>query len=125
MAAESRNSSSALTVQTTTSDERPEFANLRKLLEEEPFRVHFFQAVRMLQKMERERKPVGYFVSPQGETIRFAARTSLAFPPSEIHELKTAENGQAHMTVEFMGLCAAISVMPAVYTEFLLAQNRR
>ena len=53
MAAESRNSSSALTVQTTTSDERPEFANLRKLLEEEPFRVHFFQAVRMLQKMAR------------------------------------------------------------------------
>ena len=64
------------------------------MLDEEPFRVHFFQAVRLLQKMERERKPVGYFITPQGETIRFSARTSLAFPPSEIHELRRAENGQ-------------------------------
>jgi type VI secretion system protein ImpH len=94
------------------------------MLEEEPFRVHFFQAVRMLQKMEKERKPVGYFITPQGETIRFSARTSLAFPPSEIYALRRMENGQVGMTVEFMGLCAAISVMPAPYTEFLLARAR-
>jgi type VI secretion system protein ImpH len=95
------------------------------MLDEEPFRVHFFQAVRMLQKMEQERKPVGYFITPQGETIRFSARTSLAFPPSEIYELRRMENGQMSMTVEFMGLCAAISVMPAPYTEFLLARARQ
>ena len=89
------------------------------MLDEEPFRVHFFQAVRMLQRMEQDRKPVGYFITPQGETIRFSARTSLAFPPSEIYDLRRTENGQMSMTVEFMGLCAAISVMPAPYTEFL------
>jgi type VI secretion system protein ImpH len=94
------------------------------MLDEEPFRVHFFQAVRMLQRMEQDRKPVGYFITPQGETIRFSARTSLAFPPSEIYELRRAENGQMSMTVEFMGLCAAISVMPATYTEFLIARAR-
>ena len=99
MAAESRDSSSALTGQTTTSDEKPELANLRKLLEEEPFRVQFFQAVRLLQKMERELKPVGYFITPQGETIRFAARTSLSFPPSEIHELRRAVNGDRKSVV--------------------------
>jgi type VI secretion system protein ImpH len=94
------------------------------MLDEEPFRVHFFQAVRMLQRMEQDRKPVGYFIMPQGETIRFSSRTSLAFPPSEICELRRAENGQMSMTVEFMGLCAAISVMPATYTEFLIARAR-
>jgi type VI secretion system protein ImpH len=94
------------------------------MLEDEPFRVHFFQAVRMLQKMEQDLKPVGYFITPQGETIRFAARTSLAFPPSEIYDLRRKENGQTSMTVEFMGLCSAISVMPAPYTEFLLARAR-
>ncbi|MGP8173459.1 MAG: type VI secretion system baseplate subunit TssG [Terracidiphilus sp.] len=94
------------------------------MLDEEPFRVHFFQAVRMLQRMEQDRKPVGYFITPQGETIRFSARTSLAFPPSEIYELRRAENGQMSMTVEFMGLCAAISVMPTPYTEFLIARAR-
>jgi type VI secretion system protein ImpH len=95
------------------------------MLDEEPFRVHFFQAVRMLQRMEKERKPVGYFITPQGETIRFSAYTSLAFPPSEIRELRRIENGQMSMTVEFMGLCAAISVMPAPYTEFLISRTRQ
>jgi type VI secretion system protein ImpH len=122
MAAESRDASSAVTAQIKI--EESAFQSLRKMLEEEPFRVHFFQAVRMLQKMERDRKPVGYFVTPQGETIRFSARTSLAFPPSELHDLRRMENGQMNMTVEFMGLCAAISVMPAPYTEFLIARAR-
>ena len=122
MAAESRDSSAPVTGQMQF--DQAAFGNLRKMLEDEPFRVHFFQAVRMIQRMERERKPVGYFITPQGETIRFAARTSLAFPPSEIYDLRRMENGQMSMTVEFMGLCAAISVMPATYTEFLLARAR-
>ena len=125
MAAESWDSSSAVTGQTSGNDEAPEFRNLRKMLEEEPFRVHFFQAVRMLQKMEHDRKPVGYFITPQGETIRFSSRTSLAFPPSELYDLRRMENGQMSMTVEFMGLCAAISVMPATYTEFLIERTRQ
>jgi len=124
MAAESWDSSAAVSAQESGKDDRPDFRNLRKMLDEEPFRVHFFQAVRMLQRMEQDRKPVGYFITPQGETIRFSARTSLAFPPSEIYELRRAENGQMSMTVEFMGLCAAISVMPAPYTEFLIARAR-
>ena len=125
MATESGNASTAVSGQTRGDDERPELSNLRKMLDEEPFRVHFFQAVRMLQKMERERKPVGYFITPQQETIRFSARTSLGFPPSEIHDLRRVEDGPASMTVEFMGLCAAISVMPTPYTEFLLARARQ
>ena len=125
MATESGNASPAVTLQATSSDAKPELANLRRMLEEEPFRVHFFQAVRLLQKMETGLKPVGYFITPQGETIRFSSRTSLSFPPSEIHELHREEGGQTKMTVEFMGFCAAISVMPAPYTEFLLARIRQ
>jgi type VI secretion system protein ImpH len=124
MAAESWDSSSAVTGQKTESHEQPALSSLRVMLEDEPFRVHFFQAVRMLQKMEQDLKPVGYFITPQGETIRFAARTSLQFPPSEIYDLHRKDNGQMSMTVEFMGLCSAISVMPAPYTEFLLARAR-
>ncbi|MGA9669835.1 MAG: type VI secretion system baseplate subunit TssG [Terracidiphilus sp.] len=124
MAAESWDSSSAVIGQTVESKEQPEVSSLRRMIEEEPFRVHFFQAVRLLQKMEPDLKPVGYFIAPQNETIRFSARTSLAFPPSEIYDLRRMENGQTGMTVEFMGLCAAISVMPAPYTEFLLARAR-
>ena len=124
MDTESGNSSSAVTGQGSRKDEDPRYNNLRKMLDEEPFRVHFFQAVRLLQKMDKELKPVGYFITPQGETIRFSSRTSLAFPPSEIYDLRRSENGQASMTVEFMGMCAAISVMPPPYTEFLIARAK-
>lgn len=125
MAAESWDTSSAVTVQTSGVKEEAAFGSLRRMLLEEPFRVHFFQAVRMLQKMDQERKPVGYFTTPQGETIRFSARTSLAFPPSEIYDLQRAESGQMCMTVEFMGLCAAVSVMPVPYIEYLIARARQ
>jgi len=99
--------------------------DLQRMLNEEPFQVHFFQAVRLLQQLEKDCKPVGYFNSPQDETIRFSSRTSLAFPPSEIHELLRTEDGKLRMKVEFMGMCAAISVMPAPYTEYLLARARQ
>jgi type VI secretion system protein ImpH len=125
MATESRSSISAVTTLHTGYGEGPAFEKLRRLLAEEPFRVHFFQAVRMLQRMEKDRKPVGYFITPQDETIRFTALNSLAFPPSELYDLERKENGQMAMTVQFMGLCAAISVMPAPYTEFLIARSRQ
>ena len=124
MATESWNASPVVTAQAGGEEQRQEISGLRKMLDEEPFRVHFFQAVRMLQKMEQERKPVGYFITPQQETIRFSARTSLRFPPSEIYDLRRNEDAPMSMTVEFMGMCAAISVMPAPYTEFLLARAR-
>jgi len=97
---------------------------LRRQIEEEPFRFHFFQAVRLLQRMDPERSPVGYFVPPQGEAIRFRSRPSLAFPPSEIYDLVRDESGQAEMTVEFMGLSASLSVLPTTYTELLMERIR-
>jgi len=101
-----------------------DFRNTRKLLEEEPFRVQFFQAVRMLQRMEPDRNPVGHFVTPQEETIRFSSLPSLSFPPSELYSLERTEDGQMKMTVQFMGICAAISVMPSPYTELMLQRIR-
>jgi len=120
MATESGNAGAAV----AAPDDRPEFANVRRLLEEEPFRVQFFQAVRMIQKMDRTRGPVGHFVTPQGETIRFSSLPTFAFPASELYALERMESGQVRMTVQFMGLCAAIAVLPAPYTELVLARMR-
>jgi type VI secretion system protein ImpH len=100
------------------------FEQFRKLLEQEPFRVEFFQAVRMLERMEKDRDPVGYFVAPGGEALRFSALPTLTFPPSQLYDLERMPSGQLRMTVQFMGLCAAVSVLPATYTELLLARER-
>ena len=101
-----------------------QFELLRKMLEDEPFRVHFFQAVRMLQRMEKNRRPVGHFAQPPEETLRFTTLPSLSFPPSEIYDLKRLPTGQLNMTVQFMGLCAALSAMPSIYTENVLMRLR-
>ena len=37
----------------------PQFLKIRQMLDDEPFRFRFFQAVRMLQRMETGRQPVG------------------------------------------------------------------
>jgi type VI secretion system protein ImpH len=124
MGAEIRDTRSAVNEHLERAEAAGAFARFRAMLEEEPFRFQFFQAVRVLQKLERGRKPVGYFITPRDEAIRFTARPSLAFPPSELHELKRGEDGQLEMTVEFMGLCASISPLPAVYTEHLLERIR-
>ena len=97
---------------------------IRRLLEEEPYRVHFFQAVRMLQKLEKDRERVGNFAKPQDEAIRFSAVPSLAFPPSELYDIERLSSGQMKMTVQFMGLCAALSALPAMYVELVLQRLR-
>ena len=95
-----------------------------RTLFEECYRFEFFQAVRLL---ERSGKPVGGTALPHEEAVRFAARLSLAFPPSEIHEITKGTmdpDGQRisppRMTVAFMGLTGPLGVLPRHYTEFLL-----
>jgi type VI secretion system protein ImpH len=103
---------------------QPDFRKILKLLDTEPFRVRFFQAVRLLQRMDQSRTPIGYFGPANGETIRFSALPSLSFPPSELYSLERSTDGPARMKVQFMGLCAAISVLPPPYTELLLQRMR-
>jgi type VI secretion system protein ImpH len=123
MATESGGSGPTLDTKEAHKDSN-EFGIMRKVLEEEPFRFQFFQAVRLLQRMERGREPVGYFVTPEAETVRFRSLPSLTFPASELYSLERRPDGQMEMTVQFMGICAAISVMPLPYTELLLQRTR-
>jgi type VI secretion system protein ImpH len=100
------------------------FAALRALFEQEPYSVHFFQAVRLLGRLYPDRNPVGLFVSPASEVVRFSAVPSLSFPASEIQDFAISSDGQPALSVNFMGLSAAVGVLPSVYTEFLLERSR-
>ena len=97
-----------------------QFEKVRALLDDEPFRVEFFQAVRLLQRMEKGTNPVGYFLPPGSEAVRFSAHTSLGFPPSQLFDIQRRPDGQLQMIVQFMGLCASVTILPTVYTEYLL-----
>ncbi len=98
---------------------------LDKTLFDEPYRFEFFQAVRLLERMYSERRPVGRESAPASEVARFRTRASLAFPASQIHQLTSEDDDKPpQMTVSFMGLTGQMGVLPHPYTELLIERAR-
>jgi type VI secretion system protein ImpH len=89
---------------------------------EQGHKFEFLQAVRVLERLSPDRKPVGYAGPPSDEAVRFGARQSLSFPASEIQSIVADESGQMppDMIVNFMGLTGPLGVLPYCYTELLL-----
>ncbi len=93
-------------------------------LDRDPYNFDFFQAVRLLQRMAADRQPVGRFVDPSEEAVRFAVNPSLAFPASQIQVLTREEGRPARLTVNFMGLTGPLAVLPVFYTERIIERLR-
>ncbi len=102
---------------------------LNQKLLDEPYRFDFFQAVRLLEKIYPEKKPVGAEAMPGEEIVRFRSRVALDFPPSQIHEFKESfdelsEQETLEMHINFMGLVGASGVLPTHYTELIMNRIR-
>jgi len=113
-------------------ESRRESATLEQLLFQEPFRFNFFQAVRLLERLDEGRDPVGRDTRPGHEAVRFVARLGLSFPASSIHDVRPAvvdrdlaPPGTPIMTVAFMGLTGPLGVLPTFYTEKLIEEFLR
>jgi len=100
-----------------------EYSALDNLLREHPGRFDFFQAVRLLLRSYSARKPVGRFVNPEDEAVRFTVEPSTAFPANNIEEIAW-ERDLARVNVTFMGLTGPAGVLPRCYSAFLLARLR-
>jgi type VI secretion system protein ImpH len=100
----------------------PRERTLEAWLRAEPFAFDFFQAVRVLERLQKNRKPVGRGAAPREEVVQFRAHLSLNFPPSSIFDLfePTEKKPVFAMTVSFMGLHGPSGLMPRHYTELLL-----
>jgi len=94
-------------------------------LQESPWEFPFFQAVRLLAGMHPERRLISEFNQPFDELLRFRPSLSLLFPASQIQSIEPDEReaGRIGMTVNFMGLTGPQGVLPAHYTEYLIARN--
>jgi len=108
MAAESRTPNPAVVPD-------PVEAHLRR----EPYCFEFFQAVQLLERLSPDAAPVGHFVPPPTEAVRFAVHPSLVFPASEIQALTYREDQPPLMSVNFMGITGPLGVLPIHYTEFI------
>jgi len=97
---------------------------LQQALQSEPFRFRFFQAVRLLERINPGRQPVGRFFPPATEVVRFTVHQSLAFPASEIQEMEWPDDKAPRMSVNFIGLTGPLGVLPIAYTEMMLERSR-
>jgi type VI secretion system protein ImpH len=100
---------------------------LIKLLFDEAYHFDFFQAVRLLERIYPERRPVGRDDLPGREAVRFRTRAGLDFPASQLHQISAPAGGAdapAQMVVAFMGLTGPLGVLPHPYTELLTERAR-
>lgn len=96
------------------------------LLHRTPQEFEFFQAVRLFERLFPERSPVGRFVSPSKEVLRFCAHASIPFPPSRIQRVDWPDQpGPApRMVINFMGLAGPSGLLPLYYTELIVDRLR-
>lgn len=102
---------------------------LNQVLLDEPYRFEFFQAVRLLEKIFPEKRPVGRAAMPHEEVARFRSRIAIDFPASEIHEFREAVDDKTgeeklEMIVNFMGMAGVSGVLPQPYTDLILDRVR-
>ncbi len=99
-------------------------SDLEARLREQPYAFGFFQAVRLLERLFPEGKPVGRFVNPSEEIAHFGSNPSLAFPASQIQSLEWNANKPHQMKVNFLGLMGPVGALPHWYTG-LIAERLR
>ena len=99
-------------------------AQLQQKMQAEPYSFRFFQAMRLLEAMHPERRPVGEFFPPAEEVARFSARPMLTFPASEIDGMRSVEGEPTRVVVNFLGLNTVNGPMPRANTALLLERQR-
>jgi type VI secretion system protein ImpH len=100
--------------------------SLEERLYQEGFAFDFFQAIRVLERLEPKRRPIGLTGPPAAEVARLRAHLSLSFPPSALYDVErpTAVQAPPTMTVTFLGLTGPSGILPRHYTELLLRLDR-
>jgi type VI secretion system protein ImpH len=107
-----------------TEDPDVALEEVREALFREPYSFDFFQAVRLLARMQPHRSPVGRYAQPQDEIVRFGAHPTLNFPASSIQSLKERPGACPQMEINFMGLIGPKGVLPNYITELVAGRQR-
>ncbi|MHB8501938.1 MAG: type VI secretion system baseplate subunit TssG [Candidatus Acidiferrales bacterium] len=106
------------------SDSPVDLSEVEALLRSEPYRFEFFQAIRLLELLAPDRKPLGRFTNPSDEVARLGAHPSLSFPASEIQSIDWPEGKPPSLAVNFMGVTGPQGPLPHFYTTLILSRLR-
>lgn len=100
--------------------------SLARKLWAEPYCFDFFQAVRLLERMEPKRHSVGRLGPPRREIVRFRPHLSISFPPSTLYDLQPGiDGGPPTLICAFFGLQGPSGILPQHYTELMMRLNRQ
>jgi type VI secretion system protein ImpH len=101
-------------------------SSVKEGLFQEGSRFEFFQAVKLLEIINKDRLPVGEDTSdPIRAAVWFQGKTSFSFPPGDIDGVDDPEGKKpARMRVNFMSLTGALGPLPQAYTELVLNRIR-
>ena len=93
-----------------------------ELLFEEGHRFDFYQAVKLLEILHREKISVAEGSEPDKEAVHFKSTVGIQFPATDVSEISPydSEGKPAEMTVNFMGLAGCLGPLPMPYTELIM-----
>ena len=103
------------------------YSAIEALLHKTPQEFQFFQAVRLLERLFPNRAPVGRFVSPGREVVRFSAHASFPFPgqPDSGYRLAGYAGGAPADGDQLHGARGPSGVLPLYYTELIVERLRQ
>ena len=108
------------------SQKRQSDTSIEDRLFREFYNFSFFKAVELLESLSTGKKPLGQALVPGDEAVRFSVKSGLAFPPSDISNMKYGDDGgPVDMEVAFMGLIGPSGVLPHWYNELAMERVRR
>lgn len=97
--------------------------DLDRLLTEEPHRLEFYQAVRLIEVLRSGFVPVG---TRGTEPVRFSSSADPGFHATDVLSLTRGEPGEPdHMAVSFLGLAGTGGPLPQPFVELLLERTRK
>lgn len=98
----------------------PPALGLYRALEAEPYAFDFFQAVRRLECLHRDKPRVGRSVRPADDPVRLGQAPSLAFAPATLTAFRPGAEGQPpRLSGYFFGLTGPNGPLPIHLTEYV------
>ncbi len=102
----------------------PRQAELYAALQAEPWRFHFYQAVRRLEALHPDRPRFGRSHRLREDPVRFGQEPSLAFAPSTLAGLQVDAHGVPRLDTFFFGLFGPNGALPLHLTEYARERTR-